>query len=152
MTKSNGVWNVIPISHTCKKSSWRTPCPTKFHYRVIFDVKSSVLFTVKKQENEICGPRSSSGWVLTYVRTFRMTFQTFLILSYDPKLHSWLFTVQKPGKWNYGGEEFFRMSSYICQNFHFFILYNFWFDHMVLRLILYIDFHHMRIFLLTVIF
>ena len=38
------------------------------------------------------------------------------------------------------------MSSYICQNFQLFILYNFQFYHMVLKLVLYVDFPHMRIF------
>ena len=38
------------------------------------------------------------------------------------------------------------MSSYICQNFQLSILYNFQFYHMVLKLVLYVDFPHMRIF------
>ena len=76
-----------------------------------------------------------------------MIFQTFLILPYGPELHSWLITV-KTKKENeiIWAEEFFRMSSYICQNFQLFILYNFQFDHMVLKLILDVDFLHMRIF------
>ena len=40
---------------------------------------------------------------------------------------------KKPGKCNFWGEEFFRMSSYICQNFHLFIVHNFQFDHVVLK-------------------
>ena len=38
------------------------------------------------------------------------------------------------------------MSSYMCENFQLFILYNFQFHHMVLKLILDVDFLHMRIF------
>ena len=57
----------------------------------------------------------------------------FLILSYGPKLHSWLFVFKKPGKSNFWHEEFFGMRYYTCQNFQLFILYNYQFDHMVLK-------------------
>ena len=77
--------------------------------------------------------RSSSGWVLTYLRTFRMTIQTFFNLSYGPKLIVCLFVRTKPGKLNFWGEEFFGMSSYTCENFQPFILYNFQFHHIMLK-------------------
>ena len=57
----------------------------------------------------------------------------FLILSYGPKLHSWPFVLKKRRKSNFWGEEFFGMSSYQCENFQLFILYNFQFHHMVLK-------------------
>ena len=57
----------------------------------------------------------------------------FLILSYGPKLHSWPFVLKKRRKSNFWGEEFFGMSSYTCENFQLFILYNFQFHHMVLK-------------------
>ena len=85
----------------------------------------------KNQENQIFRARSSSGWVLTHMRTFRMIFQPFLILSYGHKLYSSLFTVQKPEKWNIGDEEFFGMSSYTCENFQDGIPNIFEFCHMV---------------------
>ena len=57
----------------------------------------------------------------------------FLILSYGPKLHSWPFVHKKRGKPNFWGEEFFGMSSYTCENFQLFIVYNFQFHHMMLK-------------------
>ena len=57
----------------------------------------------------------------------------FLILSYGPKLISWHFVLKKQGKSIFWGEEFFGMSSYTCENFQLFILYNFQFHHMVLK-------------------
>ena len=57
----------------------------------------------------------------------------FLILSYGPKLISWHFVLKKQGKPDFSGEEFFGMSSYLCENFQLFIVYNFQFHHMVLK-------------------
>ena len=36
------------------------------------------ILSLKKPQNQIFETRSSSGWVLPYVRTFRMTFQTLI--------------------------------------------------------------------------
>ena len=44
----------------------------QFHHMVL-----KWVLNFKKTQNQIFGTRSSSGWVLTCVRTFRMTFQTF---------------------------------------------------------------------------
>ena len=47
----------------------------------------SWLFVPPNQENQISGTRRSSGWVLTYVKTFRMTFEKyfcFAIYSHTP--------------------------------------------------------------------
>ena len=111
-------------SHTCKKSSRRAPCPTGQNFITVLFLMSKVLHCLqsKNQENEIFWPRSSSGWVLAYVRTFRMTFQTFfnfVIWSWTTFLTVYNPETRKMKFWGRGVllDEFLHMSE--LSTFHF---------------------------------
>ena len=57
-------------------------CNRILFVKISIDISCMVLkpfltFCPKNQDNRIFGTKSSSGWVLTHVRTFRITFQTF---------------------------------------------------------------------------
>ena len=49
----------------------------------------------------------------------------FFLFTYGQKLHFSLLVLKKQGKSSFWDEEFFGMSSYMCENFQLFILYNF---------------------------
>ena len=59
-------------SYMCKNFQDDIPNIFNFHHMGL-----KWVLNFKKTQNQIFGMRSSSGWVLTHVRTFRMTFQTF---------------------------------------------------------------------------
>ena len=92
MTKSNGVWNVILKFLTRVRNHPEELLVLQNFITVLF-LMSKVLYCLqsKKQENEIFGPRSSSGWVLTYVRTFNLSFSTtFDLIIWS---QNWFFTL-----------------------------------------------------------
>ena len=80
----------------------------------------------KKPQNQIFGTKSSSGWVLTCVRTFKFSSSTtfnFIIWSENG------FLTSKNHKIKFLGRGLFGMSSYMCENFQLFVLYSFQFHH-----------------------
>ena len=88
---------------------------------------------VPKKWISIFGYEKFPGWVLTHIRTFRVSFQAFGDVLCGPKQHSWLFVLKNTVKSNFPDEEFFGMSSYTCKKFQLSMVYNFQFDHMCFK-------------------
>ena len=98
--------------------------------KVVENEKLKVLTCVRTHPEELLALKI---WFCVF---FHVQFFHFYKVVDGNKLISWPFVLKKPGKSNFWDEEFFGMSSYTCENFQLFILYNFQFHHMVLKWVL----------------